>query len=244
MILRTEAIVLKRFDYRETSRIATFFTRDYGKVKGVLKGVRKDTKKFGSNIDKFSVNDIVYYKYRNSDLHLISQCDLKGFFFPVREDLQRSIAANYLLELVDSIMPTEEPNKDVFELMLSYLTTLETVRDINKLVHILQVKVLLLSGFRPHIDSCVKCNAKVGGRAKFSNSLGGLVCHDCKITSGPILMISKGTVSTILYIEKNGWKDCLKIGMTAPIKKELKYVLNNFLVYHLGKKLKSEKFMK
>jgi len=89
MILQTEAIVLKTMDFRETSRIATFFTKDYGKVKGVLKGIRKDHKKFGSNVDKFSVNDIVYYQYRNSDLHLISQCDLRNYFFPIRQDLKK-----------------------------------------------------------------------------------------------------------------------------------------------------------
>ena len=56
MIVSTEGIVLKSFDYRETSKIATFFTKQYGKVKGVLKGIRKDPKKFGSHIDQFSVN--------------------------------------------------------------------------------------------------------------------------------------------------------------------------------------------
>ena len=108
MIIKTEGIVLKTIDLRETSRIAFFFTRDHGKVKGVLKGIRKDPKKFGSHIDKFSVNEIVYYQYRNSDIHLVSQCDLKQFFFPVRQDYKRNIAANYMLELVNIIMPTEE----------------------------------------------------------------------------------------------------------------------------------------
>ena len=80
MIVKTEGIVLKTFDFRETSRIATFFTRDFGKVKGVLKGIRKDPKKFGSSIEKFSVNDIVYYQYRNNDIHLVSHCDMKDIF--------------------------------------------------------------------------------------------------------------------------------------------------------------------
>jgi len=79
MINHTEGIVLKTLDFRETSRIATFFTKHHGKIKGVLKGVRKDSKKFGSSIDKFTVNNIVYYEYTRSDLHLISQCDLTQF---------------------------------------------------------------------------------------------------------------------------------------------------------------------
>ena len=107
MIVKTEAIVLKSFDFRETSRIATFFTRDYGKVSGVLKGIRKDYRKFGSSVERFSVNDIVYYQYRNSDLHLISQCDLKAFFYPVRQDLKKSLAASYISELVNLVMPVE-----------------------------------------------------------------------------------------------------------------------------------------
>ena len=104
MILKTEGFVLKTFDLRETSRIAIFFTKEYGKVSGVLKGIRKDHKKFGSSIDRFSLNDFVYYQYRNSDLHLISQCDLKNYYYPIRQDLKKSLAASYILELVNMIM--------------------------------------------------------------------------------------------------------------------------------------------
>ena len=102
MIVSTQGIVLKSFDYRETSKIATFFTKDHGKVKGVLKGIRKDSKKFGSHIDKFSVNDIVYYRYSRSDLHLISQCDLKQYFFHIlhinhlRLTVQYGVPSHYL----------------------------------------------------------------------------------------------------------------------------------------------------
>ena len=111
MIVKSEAIVLKSFDFRETSKIATFFTKEFGKVKGILKGIRKDHKKFGSSVDKFSVNDLVFYHHRNSDLHLVGQCDLRAFFFPVRQDLEKTLAASYMLELVEAIMPAEEENQ-------------------------------------------------------------------------------------------------------------------------------------
>ena len=63
MIVHTKGIVLKTFDFRETSRIATFFTKSHGKVKGIVKGIRKNPRKFGSYIDNFSVNDIVFYQW-------------------------------------------------------------------------------------------------------------------------------------------------------------------------------------
>lgn len=243
MIIKTEAIVLKTMDFRETSRIATFFTKEKGKVKGVMKGIRKDPRKFGSSVDKFSVNDIVYYEYSRSDLHLISQCDMKQYFLPIRQDYKRNIAANYALELVDLIMPVEQENIKIYNLLLNYFKSLEDEKDIDRLVHVFQVKILLLSGFRPHIDACVRCGCKINGRARFSMKMGGLICEKCPTQETTFFMISKGTVSSILHIEESSWVQCLRLGLTTVVKKELKYILNNFLVYHLEKKIKTAKYL-
>jgi len=243
MIVHTEGIIFKTFDFRETSRIATVFTKSRGKMKGVLKGIRTDSRKFGSNIDKFSVNDIVYYEYRRSDLHLISQCDLKQFYFPIRQDYKRNIAANYMIELVDTVMPPEHPNKKVYHLMLDYLSSLESIDDIDRLVHIFQIKILLLSGFRPHIDACVKCHKKVSGRARFSLRAGGLICPRCPTSEVNFTVVSKGTVASMLHIEQSDWAKSLRLGLTNTARKELKYILNNFLVYHLEKKIRSAKYL-
>jgi len=243
MIVSTEAIVLKSIDLRETSRLTIFFTKSHGKVKGILKGIRKDPKKFGSSVDKFSVNDIVFYQYRHSDIHLISQCDLTQFFFPIRQNYQRNLAASYALELVDVVMPVEESNRRVYQLLLNYFNALGSIRDIDKLVHIFQIKILDLSGFSPHLDSCVRCNKKIKGKARFSMALGGLICVDCPTNETTFSIISKGTVATILYIEKSDWKKSLRLGLTKTVRKELKHVLNNFLVYHLERRLKTAKYL-
>ena len=243
MIRSTEGIVLKTFDLRETSRIAVFYTKDRGKVKGVLKGIRADSRKFGSSIDKFSVNGLVYYEYSRSDLHLISQCDLKQFYFMIRQDYKRNVAANYMLELVDTVMPLEHPNKKVYRLMLDYLASLEMVEDIDKLVHIFQIKILLLSGFRPHIDACVKCRKKVDGKVRFSLRAGGLICAQCPTTETNFSMISRGTIASMLHIEQSDWSKSLRLGLTNTARKELKYILNNFLIYHLGKKIRSARYL-
>ena len=243
MILKTEAIVLKSFDFRETSRIATFFTKEYGKVSGVLKGIRTDHRKFGSSVDRFSVNDIVYYRYRNSDLHLISHCDLREFFYIVRQDLKKSVAASYILELVNLVMPTEEKNDLVYALMVNFLNDLQQFEDVSLLVHIFQIKILLYSGFKPHLDTCLKCKKKVNMTVRFSLKEGGLVCADCPLTDAAVHLISPGSVASLLYIEKNDWQNCLKLRLTEAVKNELKYMLNNFLVFHLGRKLRSAKYL-
>lgn len=242
-INHTQAIVLKSFDYRETSKIVRFYTRDHGKVSGVLKGLRRDPKKFGSSVDQFSVNDIVYYEYRNSDLHLVSQCDMRGFFGPIREDIKRMNAAMYILELVDKIMPAEAANQAVYELMLRYLDSLQRARDINKLVYMFQIKVLSLSGFRPHLDSCVQTAQPIHGQARFSMKLGGLIAPGVRIKDDQAVPINPGTIASMLHIEQHDWDYCLRLALPKAIAEELRYILNHFLVFHLEKHIKSTRFL-
>jgi len=80
MIQKAEAVVLKTYPFRETSKIAVFFSREFGKINGLLKGIRKDPKKFGTNLQLASLNDLVFYKKQSSELHLVGQCDLKQDF--------------------------------------------------------------------------------------------------------------------------------------------------------------------
>lgn len=243
MINKTEGFVLKSFDFRETSKIVTFFTKEHGKLKGVMKGIRKDSRKFGSNVDKFSKNEIVYYEYRRSELHLISQCDLKCYYFPIRQDYQKNLAANYVLELVDAIMQVEEQNEHVYQLLENFLESLETAKEINKLIYAFQVKILLLSGFKPHLDSCVVTGQKITGRARFSVKLGGLVSPDVKTDDRTFHVISRGTINYITHIEQVDWKLSMRVGLTPSAHQELKFILNNFLVYHLEKKIKAAKYL-
>ncbi|NTV29107.1 MAG: DNA repair protein RecO [Candidatus Omnitrophica bacterium] len=245
-IISTEAIVLRSIDHRETSKIAFFFTRKNGKVTGVLKGIRKDPRKFGSGLEKFSVNDIVYYEYRNSDIHLVSACDMKEFFGGIRQESRRITAADYGAELVNRIMPAEEPNPGVFTLLLDYLRALDRERsghDIDRLVHMFQIKFLALSGFRPHIDSCVICGKGIGDRARFSLRRGGLVCGPCQGRDTALLPVSKGAIATLLYVEKEPWSGCLKLRMPPSIRMEMRRILNSFLLFHLEKNIRSAKYL-
>jgi DNA repair protein RecO (recombination protein O) len=111
-------------------------------------------------------------------------------------------------------------------------------------VHFFQVKTLAYSGFKPHLDTCLKCKKKIDAAARFSMKEGGLVCLDCSAGDVTLENLSPGAVSSILYVERNDWPTCLRLKLTESVQKELKYVLNNFLVFHLGRKLKSAKYLK
>lgn len=240
-IHKTEAIVLNRRDFGETSIIANFYTRDFGKLSGILKGIKEEPVKFASTLELFSYNEIIFYKKRNSALHLVSQCDIRDSFNALRQSIFKVGIASIMMELLSAIMPQEDKNEDVFDLALMSLKELETNSNPDKIMTIFKIKLLALSGFKPHFDSCVSCRLKVIDQSKFSLSLGGLLCSRCYDKDFKARLIFRGTVASILHIEKNEFKNNLNLGMNPQIKKELNIILNAFLNFHLEKELKSQK---
>ncbi len=242
-IHKTEAIVLNKYDFRETSVIANFYTRDFGRISGLLKGIKEDPAKFASTLEHFSHNEIIFYKKRNSSLHLVSQCDSINNFGAIRQTIPKIGAAMVIAEMLDILMPLEDKNEEIFNLALDSLNELERSYSPDKVISIFKIKALALSGFKPHLDSCVSCAGKILGESKFSLKQGGLLCAKCYAKDAAARSIFRGTVASILHIEKNNFKDALTLGMNPQIKKELELVLNSFLKFHLEKDLKSEKVL-
>lgn len=240
-IHKAEAIVLNRRDFRETSVIVNFFTLDYGKISGILKGIRTQPAKFASNVEPFSLNDIIFYKKHNTNLHLVSACELKAHFGCIRGDMVKIGMASVMMELLDALMQLDEPNIEIFNLACAALSELEITHTPEKILTIFKIKLLSLSGFKPHLDSCVSCSGKILDQSKFSLSLGGLLCPRCSHKDSAARQIFRGTTASILHIERNDIKNNLNLGLNPLVKKELSLVLSAFLNYHLGKELKSQK---
>jgi DNA repair protein RecO (recombination protein O) len=81
------------------------------------------------------------------------------------------------------------------------------------------------------------------GQSKFSLSRGGLLCPNCMQKDPASRSIFRGTIATILHIEKNTFSSSLNLGMNPQIKKELDLILNAFLNFHLGRELKSQRVL-
>jgi DNA repair protein RecO (recombination protein O) len=240
---RAQAIVLNKRDLRETSLVVDFYTREFGKICGILKGIRTDPKKFASNLEHFSLNEIIFYRKTRSSYHLVSQADKLDNFTRIRQSIDRTMTAGFMMEMISSIMQLEDKNEVVFDLTLAALKELETNYNPEKIATIFKIKMLNLSGFKPHFDSCVSCLDRIMGQSKFSLSLGGLLCPRCMPKDPAARSIFRGTIATVLHIEKNSFNSSLSLGMNPQIKKELDLILNAFLNFHLGRELKSQKLI-
>ncbi|MBL7081113.1 MAG: DNA repair protein RecO [Candidatus Omnitrophica bacterium] len=234
-LYKSEAVILNTKNFRQTSVIIDFYTRDFGRINGILKGARELPPKFGSNLDLLTFNEIIFYKSRTSSLHLVSQCDLRKDYPVLKKDIKKLKKAYRVVELLNLLTCAEDKNEAVFQLLVSSLDVMENekLRDLEKYLLIFKIKLLDLVGFRPHLDSCICCNDKIRGNAKFSLKLGGLICERCRLRDYQARNIFRGSIASILYIERNNFESALRLGMNWEIKKELERIVNAFLEFHV-----------
>lgn len=240
-ICKTQAFILKKSDFRETSFIVRFFSCDFGKISCLFKGVRDEPHKIASTLEPFSLNEVIFYQGAKNELHIASQCDTVDNCDKLRSDLHKVQAALNMLGLVDALMQPEEVNSAVFSLLRDCLGFLVQERDYEKLLCIFKIKILSLSGFQPHIDSCVSCSSAVdyNQRAYFSSARGGLLCQKCSALDKSSRPVYRGTIASLQFIQKNNLQESFRLGLNTIIRKELSSLLDIFLRYHLEKELKS-----
>ena len=90
MIIRTEAIVLRKMEYRETSQIVTLFTREKGKMAVLAKGARLLKSRFGSSLQPMSYTQVVFYHKPTRGLQTLSESAHVQPFHRISRDLEKS----------------------------------------------------------------------------------------------------------------------------------------------------------
>ena len=97
----TEAILLRKTRFSETSLIVSWFTRDYGRLKTVVKGALRPKSRFAGVLDLFFDCDITIARSAKSDLHTLREADLRDARAGLRTDHRRVALAAYFVENFD-----------------------------------------------------------------------------------------------------------------------------------------------
>ena len=93
-------LVVRTADWSDTSRIATLWTREFGKVRVLAKGGRRLKSNFESALDLLTVCSIVLLRKSSGSLDLLTEARVVRRFPQLRMDLASLYAAYYVAELL------------------------------------------------------------------------------------------------------------------------------------------------
>ena len=193
MLTKTDAIVLKSMKFRDTSKIVTFYTRKYGKIKGVAKGARVMKSKFGAALEPMTQVAIVLYRKEHRDLQLLSQCDIVKPYKNIHADMERMSIAMSVIERINQLTHEEEENALLYNLLVETMDELDraTKNHIN-LLYAFELRYAALFGFSPGLDSCGDCGRSIEDfnnerSVVFQLFKGAVLCPACagSITAQP-----------------------------------------------------------
>jgi DNA repair protein RecO (recombination protein O) len=195
-VLTSEAVVLRTWPVHESDLIVSFFTRDYGRMRGVAKAALKSRKRFGGALEPMTVAKAWFAEKPRQELVRLDQLEIVRSPLSAPVDQARMAALSFFAEVLDEALPERDPQDAVFRLLVSVLEqTTATQKDqaqsfTNGAVAVGQpvsgpwmaltyfsLWMTRLMGLLPDLAHCITCGeALSAGETWFHHDSDGLVC--------------------------------------------------------------------
>lgn len=233
-LYRDQGIVLRTWRLGESDRIVNLLTERHGKVRAVVKGVRKTKSRFGARLEPMVHCSLLFYEGR--ELDIVTQAEVVEFFRPVREDLGRLAKAASLLEATDQLCQERHANARLFTMLLGGLRAL-SAHDAPLLVPAFFLKLLSTEGFHPLLDECAACGGRYGLVA-FDLAQGGVMCGSCSSGRGDAVLLSPAALDLIRRILGGDLGGALSTP-AGPDVAEVERLATRAMEHHLERRLRS-----
>lgn len=119
-----EGIVLKRKSAGEADRILTIFTKQYGKIRVIAKGIRKVGSRRSSYLEVF--RHIRFMLVKSGSMDILTEVESVGAAPETHVNLSSIGGAYYVCELVDALLPEKMEHDEVYALLLRALAAVHT----------------------------------------------------------------------------------------------------------------------
>ncbi len=198
---RDDAIVVRTHLLGEADRIVTLLCKKHGKVRGVAKGVRKTTSRFGSRLQPFNVVDVTLYEGKSLDT--VQQAEtIASYSEAISHDYPRYTAAMVMVETAERL--TEHDFQPAhYSLLQGGLRSLaDGEHEPGLTVDSYLLRALAIAGWEPSLDACA-VTGDPGDHRAFVVSLGGIVAPEVAPAGSPKL--GDGTKELLRSLLAGDW---------------------------------------
>jgi len=192
-------LVVRTHDWSETSRIATIWTREFGKVRVLAKGGRRLKSSFEVALDLLTVCSIVLLRKSSGGLDLLTEARVDERFAGLKKDLRALYGGYYIAELLGEGTQEYDPHPALYDRSLDIMRKLAAGGEVNGLISGYELSWLDELGLRPVLDRCAVCETLVpdAERVIYSALAGGLVCDNCAATQRDRRSLSQPGLETL-----------------------------------------------
>jgi DNA repair protein RecO (recombination protein O) len=241
---RVDAVVLRRTDTGEADRILTLYARQLGKTRAIVKGARKITSRKAGHLEPFS--HVKLQLAKGHDMPLVTQADTVETYLPLRENLQLTGQASYVVELLDRFTyddATENPI--IFALLTDTLGRLASGVDPWLAIRYYEMRLLDNLGFRPKLFECAQGGQKILAEDQFfSFAAGGVVCPSCGRSVPNLRHISVEALKYLRHFQRSTYSEAARARAMPEVQRETEDLMHGYFTYLLERELKTPGFLR
>ncbi|MGA2539784.1 MAG: DNA repair protein RecO [Terracidiphilus sp.] len=186
-VLTSEVVVLRTWPLHEADLIVSFFTRDFGRLKGVAKAALKSRKRFGGALEPMTVARAWFQEKPKQELVRLDQLEIVRSPLSAPVDHVRMAVLSFFAEVLDEALPEHDPQDAVFRLLLAVLEQTTIEQPWMPLTYF-SLWLTRLMGLLPDLGHCTACGeALQSAEISFNSHADGLFCAVHRNGSGSVL---------------------------------------------------------
>ena len=231
-IVKTEAIVLSKINYGDTSSIVTLYTESDGKLSAIIKGGRGPKSKSGKIIDPLNHLQVIFYKKNTRDVQILSDANLISHFVNIKEDLDATRFSFAILELVKSLTVEHEANAKLFKGLIKILNMINDRKEASAFLYGRFLLFFLSElGYELSIDKCSICGNDVVAKKTLGFDYNtGFVCSDCFESHSGLENVSAEIFELIFCLKTNRLAEKFSVDLID----RFNLLLERYLKFHVS----------
>lgn len=241
-VYKTQAVVLRRYEFGETGKQLVIYTPGRGKLSVLAKGVKRITSKLAGHLEPLTLSLVVAARGRNLDT--VTGAETVESFARLRTEPERLFYGMFVTELLDKLTPEHEESRALWDLFLQTLRRVDAAPDPWLAVTYFQVRLLVLSGYKPEVGMCVECQGPLDPRSVYySPRLGGALCPQCRLSDSGALAVSANAIKVLRLAAGSTYSALERVAVKPPLRVEVDALLRENLRRLLEVELRSTELL-
>ncbi len=237
MITKVEGMIISETPYGESSKIIHLFTKTYGIIGIMCKGVKSMKSRLRALTMRFTYG-FFYIYYKEDKLSILKDVDILDDFKVIKSDIVFISYLNYLTELTTQVYK-QSMDEVIYDMFIAGIKKIEQKMDPLVITNILELKFLPFLGVGLELDSCILCGNKKS-IVTIDADVGGYVCKSCYTNQ---ILVSDKTVKMIRMYYYVSIDSISKLSISESVVKEINFFINRYYERYTGLYLNSKKFL-
>lgn len=231
---KIEGIILKKINYKESSKIIYLYTIEG--LKSVL--IHGGNKLKSPYLSLTKPLNLVSLHVSGKNLYVLRDADIINDFRSTSNDLEKYTYATHILEIIYNFATHDHDHEKLYNFIVKIFNIIDTEENYIPYLYMIELKLLYLLGVNPLFNRCVSCEKTEN--LQFSIEEGGMCCKEHFRGISTLSSVGVLEMMKLYYFDLSNPKN---IQIDQVYLKEIRITLDKYYEYHLNFKSNSRKIL-